>query len=232
MWIAMCQAVVMTTSAPVRTKPLRRDAALNRSRILQAAREVFAERGLDATLHDVARRAGLGVGTVYRRFANRDELIDALFVDNFDTLAHHAHECLEADDPWQGFVTYFEEVIAMMANDRGLWTVMTTAASKGRNFLIARERLSKVTTDLIVRAQDAGELRADFRHDDFPVLHVILGSGADFLAEAAPDAWRRYLGIVLDGLRSHRVAPTRLPADVPSPAALDQAMETWRPGKR
>jgi AcrR family transcriptional regulator len=222
----------MTSSPPAGTRPLRRDAARNRTRILQAAREVFAERGLDATLHDIAHHAGLGVGTVYRRFANRDELIDALFVENFETLARHAHECLGFDDPWHGFVTYVEQTVAMMANDRGLWTVMTTAASKGRNFLLARERLGAVTTELIVRAQDAGELRADFQHDDLPVLHVILGSGADFLADADPDAWRRYLGIVLDGLRNSRQAPTPLPADVPSPAALDKAMETWRPGKR
>jgi AcrR family transcriptional regulator len=222
----------MTSSAAVDTKPLRRDAARNRTRILHAAGEVFAERGLDVTLHDIARHAGLGVGTVYRRFANRDELIDALFVESFEVLARYAHECLELEDPWQAFVAYVEKLVAMMADDRGLWTVMTTAASKGRNFVLARERLSEVTTELIIRAQAAGELRADFRHDDLPVLHVILGSGADFLADAAPDAWRRYLGIVLDGLRSHRHGATPLPVDVPSSAALEQAMETWRPGKR
>lgn len=222
----------MTTSTPVEPRPLRRDAERNRERILQAAREVFAERGLDVTLHDIARHAGLGVGTVYRRFANRDELIDALFVENFDHLAHYARECLELDDPWQAFVAYVEETIAMMANDRGLWTVMTTAASKGRNFLIARDRLGQLTTELIVRAQAAGELRADFRHDDLPILHVMVGSGADFLADAAPNAWRRYFAIMVDGLRSQRSVPTPLPADVPNSADLEQAMETWRPGKR
>ncbi len=222
----------MTTSTQVEPRPLRRDAELNRERILQAAREVFAERGLDVTLHDIARHAGLGVGTVYRRFANRDELIDALFVENFDHLAGYARECLKLEDPWAAFVAYISEIIAMMATDRGLWTVMTTAASKGRNFHVARDRLEEVTTELIVAAQSAGELRADFRHNDLPVIHVILGSGADFLAAANPDAWRRYLGIVLDGLRNHRDAPTPLPVAVPSTIALDQAMEIWRPGKR
>ena len=98
------------------TQPLRRDAELNRERILHAAREVFAERGLDVTLHDIARHAGLGVGTVYRRFANRDELIDALFVENFDHLAAYAHECLALDDSWAAFVAYISEVIAMISD--------------------------------------------------------------------------------------------------------------------
>lgn len=223
----------MATDATVATgRPLRKDAERNRERILRAAREVFAERGLDVTLHDIARHAGLGVGTVYRRFANREELIDAIFIDSFDRLVLLAREQLVNPDPWEGFATFFEASIELMANDRGLWTTLTTAASKGRNFLVARERFGKVVPLLIERAQAAGQLRADFRPDDMPVLNVILGSGADFMNEGDPGAWRRYMGIVLDGLRASRDAPTTLPCEVPSTDAIDRAMENWRPGKR
>jgi AcrR family transcriptional regulator len=229
---SICEAVPVTVTERASTKPLRRDAERNRERILQAAREVFAERGIDVTLHDIARHAGLGVGTIYRRFANREELIDALFVDNFDRLGELAREALVAEDPWEGFSTFFTESVAAMANDRGLWIVMTTAASKGRNFLVARERVGALVQQLLRRAQDAGVLRADLCPDDLPVLNVILGSGADFMADAAPQVWRRYVGIVLDGLRERRDAPTPLDIEVPSPLELDKAMEIWRPGKR
>jgi len=230
--MASAKLLPVTAELIGENRPLRRDAERNRERILDAAREVFAERGLDATLHDIARHAGLGVGTVYRRFANREELIDAIFVDVFDELAAIARRELDNPEPWEGFVSFFTASVQMMASDRGLWTVMTTAASKGRNFLVSREVVGELSERLMRRAQEAGMLRRDLRPDDMPVFNVILGSGADFLADAAPDAWLRYVAVIVDGLRQSRDEPTPLPADVPSPEALDKAMEIWRPGKR
>src|SRR5690349_10234156 len=81
-------------------KPLRSDAARNRERILVAAEEVFATRGLEATLDDIAAHAGLGVGTVYRRFANRDELVDALFAEKLNVVAARARAVLDEPDSW------------------------------------------------------------------------------------------------------------------------------------
>jgi len=213
-------------------KRLRRDAERNKERILRAASELFAERGLDVTLHDVARHAGLGVGTVYRRFANREELIDALFADSLDRLLAAAREAQTIEDPWRAFAMFLERAVEMMATDRGLWTMMTTAASKGDHFLGIHTRLNEVVRDVIARAQDAGALRGDLSPDDMPVLHVILGSGADFLAHARPEIWRRYLRIMLDGLRRDRPAPTELGYEPPSTQELDHAMKTWWPGKR
>lgn len=224
----MAEAPVVTA----RPRPMRRDAERNSERILRAASELFAERGLDVTLHDVAHHAGLGVGTVYRRFANREELIDALFGDSLDRLLAAAREAQATEDPWQAFCMFLERAIEMMATDRGLWTMMTTAASKGDHFLGIHTALTDVVRDVIARAQDAGALRRDLSPDDMPVLHVILGSGADFLAGARPEIWRRYLGIVLDGLRRDRTAPTDLGQGPPSAEELDHAMKTWWPGKR
>lgn len=224
----------MPDAAAVIAEPrrLRRDAERNKESILRAASELFAERGLDVTLHEVARHAGLGVGTVYRRFANREELIDALFADSFDRLVAAARQAEAIDDPWRAFSAFLESAIEMMATDRGLWTMMTTAASKGDHFLEIHQRLDGIVRGMITRAQDAGVLRADLSPDDMPVLHVILGSGADFLASTRPDTWRRYLTLLLDGLRRDRTEPTRLPQGSPSAAELDHAMKTWWPGKR
>jgi AcrR family transcriptional regulator len=89
-------------SGPGLVRPLRRDAALNRQRILQAASEVFTERGLEVSLDEVARRAGVGVGTVYRRFRTKEDLVEALFVDRIDEVAALAEKATQAADPWSG----------------------------------------------------------------------------------------------------------------------------------
>ncbi len=102
------------------TRPLRKDAERNLRRILDAAKEVFATRGLAVTMDDVAHHAGVGVGTVYRRFANKDELIEALFVEQIEALAALAREGLAHDDPWEGFVLFMEGALDRQARDRAL----------------------------------------------------------------------------------------------------------------
>src|ERR687896_812852 len=97
--------------------PLRADAERNRQRLLAAAKDLFAERGLDVTLDEVARHAGVGTGTAYRRFPNKDALIDALKVDRIGELRALAQECLEEQDPWVGLTGYFERALALQAAD-------------------------------------------------------------------------------------------------------------------
>src|SRR5215212_8386823 len=104
--------------------PLRADAERNRERILDAAREVFAERGLDVTLDEVARHAGVGVGTAYRRFPNKHVLIEALMIERIAELEATARECLADPDPWNGVATYLERALAQQAADRGLKEVL------------------------------------------------------------------------------------------------------------
>src|SRR4051794_3166661 len=99
--------------AEVTARPLRKDAALNRDRLLAAASELFAERGLDVTLNDIAHRAGVGVGTAYRRFANKEEVIEALFEERLQQVADLAHQALDDLDPWHGLVTFLSESLHM-----------------------------------------------------------------------------------------------------------------------
>src|SRR4051812_14786464 len=104
-------------------RPLRRDAELNRQRLLTAAGELFAERGLDVTLNDIAHHAGVGVGTAYRRFANKEEVIDAYFENKLDQVAQLADDTLKDPDPWRGLVTYVEQASALQMEDRGLMQI-------------------------------------------------------------------------------------------------------------
>src|SRR5215217_6312007 len=101
------------------TQPLRADAERNRERILAAAAELYAERGLDVSLDDIAAAAGVGVGTVYRRFPDKDALIDALFEDKIDRAVELASNALEIEDPWEGLVTFMRGMCRMQAQDRG-----------------------------------------------------------------------------------------------------------------
>src|SRR5215813_10673364 len=113
----------MSTTEPVAApdeRPLRKDAARNRERILAAAAEVFAERGLHVTLDDIARHAGVGVGTVYRRFADKDALIDALFDERLAQFSRLAEEALACDSPFTGFELFLSSALEQQAADRGL----------------------------------------------------------------------------------------------------------------
>src|SRR5579862_1591321 len=107
-------------------RPLRADAERNRRRIMDSARALFAERGLDVTLNDIAHHAGVGVGTVYRRFPSKDDLIDALFEDGVSRIAGIAREGLEDPDPWNGFVSTLERLLELQEADRGLKELLTS----------------------------------------------------------------------------------------------------------
>ena len=148
-------------------RPLRRDAERNRQRVLAAAADVFTERGLDATLDEVARAAGVGVGTVYRRFPDKESLISELFRDRIDALVTVAEEACAASDPWQGFVTFLEFAAGAMAGDLGLRQLMMFGTYDRDQVCYARDRMKPVITRLVERAQASGDLRRDFRPTDF-----------------------------------------------------------------
>jgi AcrR family transcriptional regulator len=213
-------------------RALRRDAEANRLRVLAAARELFAERGLDVTLHDVAHRASVGVGTVYRRFANRDELLDSLFEESVERLRRVARTAGGFEDPWVGFVYLLERSIQMMAEDRGLWTMATSTPTKVRQAARAQEHFWAVIPELVRRAQVSGALRADLGPSDIGVICIMVGTSADLTRLVEPDAWRRYLALLLDGLRSSRVDTTPMPTAALSETAYNAALYSWRPAKR
>src|SRR4029450_851776 len=101
-------------------RPLRRDAEINRQRLLTSASELFAQRGLDVTLNDIAHHAGVGVGTAYRRFANKGEVMAALFAARLNEVAALAAEAVDDPDAWRGLTTLLERSLRMQLEDRGL----------------------------------------------------------------------------------------------------------------
>jgi AcrR family transcriptional regulator len=198
---------------------LRRDAERNRQRILAAAAEVFTERGLDATLDEVARAAGVGIGTVYRRFPDKESLVSELFRDRVDALVTVAEEACAARDPWQGLVTYLEFVAGALSGDLGLRQLMMFATYDRDQVCYARDRMRPVITRLIERAQASGDLRRDFQATDVKMIAFMLASIAEYAASVTPEVWRRYLAILIDGLRPSRDGVSPLP--VAAPTAID-----------
>jgi AcrR family transcriptional regulator len=194
-----------------RARPLRRDAERNRQRILQAAAEVFTTRGLQATLDDVAREAGVGVGTVYRRFPDKDALVDALFEAKLDAVVALAEQALDEPDSWTGLVNLLEGAAAHLTRDRGL-RQMFMFATHGRDRVdLARSRMQPVVTKVIERAQRDGKLRADLSATDMPLIQYMLGAVAEYAGEVRPELWRRYLALLIDGLRPCREGASPLP---------------------
>ena len=215
-------------------RPLRRDAERNRQRILAAAAEVFTERGLDATLDEVARAAGVGVGTVYRRFPDKESLIRELFRERIDALVTVAEHSCAAADPWQGLASYLEFAAAAMADDLGLRQLMMFGSYDRDQVCYARDKMRPVITRLVRRAQASGDLRTDFEATDVKMIAFMLGSVAEYAAGVTPQVWRRYLAMLLDGLRPSRDAVAALPVPAPSADELGELMRPrgQRPGPR
>jgi AcrR family transcriptional regulator len=205
--------MVHTMSTPPATteKPLRRDAERNRQRILDAARIVFAERGLRASHDDIAREAGVGVGTVYRRFPEKEQLIDALFVERMDEIAALAETARAMDDPWEALVHFMVAGQELQCEDRGL-KELALGEEAGR-IERARDRVSPIVEEIFGRAQAAGAIRADVAFTDLPLIHLGVGAASDATREVAPEAWRRLLALTLDGLRAtpDRATPLSAP---------------------
>jgi len=211
-------------------RPLRRDAERNRQRILAAAAELFTERGLDATLDDVARAAGVGIGTVYRRFPDKETLVSELFRDRIDALVTVAEQACAVPDPWQGFVGYLEFVATSMASDLGLRQLMMFGTYDRDQVCYARDRMRPVITRLVERAQASGDLRTDFGATDVKMIAYMLASIAEYAASTTPEIWRRYLAVLIDGLRPARNGVTELP--VPAPSVTDLARLMTAQGQR
>jgi AcrR family transcriptional regulator len=218
------------TENPVR--PLRRDAERNRQRILTAASEVFNERGLDVSLDEIARHAGVGVGTVYRRFRTKEELIEALFMDRLDSVAAIADEAYANPDAWCGLVSFMERMAEIMAGDLGL-RQMLMYATYGRDLVaIARQRNEPLVGRLVQRAQAAGQLRADIAESDIPFIVFMLTEGGHLASAANRAIWRRYLTLVLDGMQPGREGVTPLPAPAMRPDEMEKSMRQAAPRHR
>ncbi|EWM19409.1 TetR/AcrR family transcriptional regulator [Kutzneria sp. 744] len=200
------------------TSHLRSDAAENRDRILAAARELFAERGLDVQMASVARRAGVGVATLYRRFPTKESLVSAVFAGQFRACVANMDEAIADPDPWRGLTRVIEGICAMQAHDRGFSAAFLEAFPTGAED--DRARAVHDITVLIERAKQSGQLRADFEPTDLTlVLMANNGIVAD-TPEAAEAASRRLVAYLLNSFRAGHARPLPPPASVDLLAAL------------
>ncbi|MFC4854728.1 TetR/AcrR family transcriptional regulator [Actinophytocola glycyrrhizae] len=201
---------------------LRADARRNRDRILDAARQAFAARGLDVPMAAIARRAGVGVATLYRRFPTRESLITEVFADQLTQCLSLVDDALADPDPWRGFRTAIEKVCAMQVTDRGFSAAVLTAFPTAIDFDRAGTHAETAFADVVRRAQESGDLRADFVPAD---LALILRANAGVIADspdAALAASRRLVAYLLQAFRADRATP--LPP--PAPLALRHAIGT------
>jgi AcrR family transcriptional regulator len=196
---------------PVTPRPLRRDARQNRDRIVSVARLTFAELGLGASVEEIASRAGVGMGTLYRRFPTKDALVDAVFEENLAKMEAEAEAALRGSDAWAGLRAYLTHIVGMQASDRGLCEILGSQLRNERLLTRARDRIRPLVEDLIARSQQAGALRADVVYEDISVLLWTTGRVADATRDVEPTFWQRYLALLLDGLRAHNASPLSRP---------------------
>ncbi len=208
-------------------RPLRADAERNRCRLLEAAREVFATRGLEVSMDDIARAAGVGVGTAYRRFRSREEIVAALFDERISQMEELAARAAQDPDAWRGMTSFFESSLQMQVEDRGFKELLFSSVDGRERITRMRARIITVIEALVQRARDSGDLRSDVDVSDLTVLSFMVGAVVDFTSEVDPGLWRRYLALLLDGLRAGSASP--LPGAGLEPAQLERAMECWHP---
>lgn len=200
---------------------LRTDARRNRDTIVATARAVFGEQGLDAALDEIAKRAGVGSATLYRRFPTRRALVAAVFADRMISYAEAVEEALANPDPWLGFRDYVLFVCRLQATDRGLADLLVMSVPGEAELERTRDRAYRGFVELVDRAGAAGALRPDFTPDDLVLVLMANAGVVHRTAATAPDAWERFAAFVLDGLRAE--AATEAPAG-PGRTALFQAM--------
>jgi AcrR family transcriptional regulator len=182
-------------------KPLRADARRNREKVLAAARAVFAEEGVDAQMDDVAKRADVGVGTVYRHFPTKEALLNALTDELFAVVAVHTRTLLTLDDPWEAFTRAMWFGAEKTAGDRAFTEIMAAQQKWPARTCPGKEDLQVTVGELMDRCKAAGVMREDAMVEDIGLLMCGVGSASQ-MEHPVPDAWRRHLAIALDGLRT------------------------------
>jgi AcrR family transcriptional regulator len=215
----------MATTKTTDQRPLRADAERNRQRILDAAAELFAERGLHVSLDEVAERAGVGVGTVYRRFADRDALIDALLQSRVEEFLEMVELAAANPDAWEGLIGFIEAGAEFHGRNRALKELMFSAPGSREWVDRVRTRVRPKVGAMVNAAKEQGRLREDLHVLDVPMLELMLAGAIEFTQDAKPDIWRRMLGIVIDGLKAGRRPPEPLHVKPMGDKDLEQAME-------
>lgn len=182
-------------------RPLRRDAERNRQRILAAARRLFAERGMAVSHDQLAEAAQVAVGTVYRRFPDKDSLLEALFADDVDRIEALGRAAAEIDDPWRALVHFVTESLEIQAGSRGFREFLMSGIT-GDSMSACRGQLLPMLEELVARGHAAGVLRAGVDTCDLGMIPLMMSPVMDGSWEVCPELWRRALDIVLAGLRA------------------------------
>lgn len=215
-----------TATAP--PAPLRSDARRNRARLVASARDLFAAAGVDVSVEEITRHAAVGMGTLYRHFPTKEELIDAVLEEAFDEFVGLARAALAEPDAWTGLCRFFEGALALCAQNRGLKDVVATREHGCGRAAAMRRKLVPLLARLVARGHREGALRLDFSPQD---IALVLWSGESVIersADLSPELWRRHLGLLLDGLRPAAATP------LPSPPLTRAQLERSRrePGRR
>jgi AcrR family transcriptional regulator len=215
-----------TVTDAAASKSTRKDSVRNRQRLIAAARQVFAERGFGATLDDIARHAGLGTGTAYRHFANKQAMAAEVLTEATEQIVTDAKAALQVEDPWAALEMFFEHTAARQAADRGLYESLSGQGNYEEQARIWPEIIAAVT-NLFERAHRAGVIRADAAPQDIAAIFALLGPAFEISRATGTDLWRRYLALMLDGLRA--TDRPALPVPAPPVSALDAILKA---GKR
>jgi AcrR family transcriptional regulator len=199
-------------------RPLRRDAQESHDKLIAAAQREFAAHGVDASLEKVAREAGVSIGTLYRHFPTRLDLLMAAFKPRVEEFLDGARKAMEMDDPWEGFVYYLENLLGVQAGDRGFNDFLSRRFTDNAETEDIHDQMCQQIIDVLTRAQEAGEARPDITQAD--IINLIWSNGRiiDATDATAPNAWRRHLYLMLDAYRAERAHP------IPEPPMTDQQL--------
>jgi len=209
----------MSTSSTPLSRPPRADSERNRRLLLHAGAEVFAARGGEATLNDIARAAGVGVGTAYRKFPDKEAVLDALVGDKIDALVGLANAASENKDPGKAFREFLERLMEARATDRGLDAILTSPERQTQFSDELERRLLPTVAQLIALATEAGQVRPGISADEVCLLAFMVGKVADITGPDDPQLWRRYAQVVIDGTRQQPGLEPLAPKAIPFAAA-------------
>lgn len=208
----------MIADAEQTRKPRRRDAIERHDRLISAAQREFAARGVNASLEGIARDADVAIGTLYRHFPTRQDLLLAAFQPRLHEFSKGAMKVLEIEDPWEAFVSYLENLCRVQAGDRGFNDFLSRRFPGNADTERIHDQMCEQIESVLARAQESGQVRPDLAVADIVNLIWSNGRMMDATSTTAPNEWRRHLYLMLDAYRAGRAHP------LPEPPMTDEQL--------